>query len=552
MSNRILQAGKSAFRLGLSVGLFVLMALLLLLTMQLGPRATAAEFSRQANRSTAAVIDAAQQITPALAITYTLSADINTCGAESNLAAPLNAAIRHCLLVQNTGNVTLTQHTLSVPALKINQTFNFVLPPNSSMLLGSNGPNPTGVISTLGVYNVTGDLRSEATFTSSTADAQSAIASAAAEITEEGDASVLLYKRAGNTPDVCGTVGGVSANTPIYFCFVIFNIGNQTLQDHIINDDQLDFSEEHSVLIAPGERFTFTNQILEEQFGSIDALGPINVTASMTNVINYTGRTLEGFTVRGTAEAAVDLIPTLSTPPTITPTPTPTNTSPPAPTATNTHVPGSRDPTPFPTFTPGPTLSPTPVLLSPTPTPVSPLPTPPATPTTRLVLAVDTPTPAIPIVPPEVLAANTTATAQSIEATNVAAQTAQQVALNQAALSPAATPSETPAPLPVEPTATETPTATPTETPTATPTDVLAAVALLQTPIDPLRPIETAPPAPTPDAMLLMARAIDMGILAAGGIWFACGSILFFGMAVWWRVSISGSRRARFQLVRRS
>ena len=549
----IFQPARAAFSFGLSLVLFTTLLLTLLFIMQIGnaQAAAPAESSAATGRSAPAAMAATRQITPALAITYTVSADVDACGDASSLTAPLGAAIHHCVFVQNTGNLTLTRHTLSIPALEVNQAFDFTLPPNASLLIGNALETTAGVSATLGTYTLNNNLLSEATFTSDTEDAQSVTASATAEVTTDGDASVLLYKRAGNTPDVCGTIGGVSPGTEIYYCFVIYNIGSQTLQEHAIVDNQLGFTKDFSFPIAPGERFTFTNQILADQFGIADALGPVVVTQSITNVLNYTGQTLEGFTVMGTAEAAIDLIPVQNTPPTITPTPTPTNTSPPAPTATNTHVPGSRDPTPFPTFTPAPTASPTPVPVSPTPMPVSPLPTPTATATTRLVLAVDTPTPAITIVPPEVLAANATATALSIQATTVAAQPAQQLAANPVNNSPLPTPTETPLPVPVEPTATETATSTPTATPTATPTDVLAAVAALQTPIDPLRPVETAPPAPPPDAMLIMARAIDMGILAAGGIWFACGSLLFFGVAgLVAGLYFRQQERSRFQLVR--
>lgn len=552
MTDPIPQPSGGSRRIWLSLGLFISFALPLLLVMQLGRPAAAmsAELVSRGRHAPAVSIVAARQITPALTITYTLSADVDICGVESTLTAPLSAAIHHCLFVKNTGAVTFTQHTLSVPALGINQPFNFTLPPNASMTIGNSAVSTSGISATMGVFNVTDNLLSEATLSSTTADAQSVTASASAAITTEGDASVLLYKRAGNTPDVCGTIGAVIANTDVYYCFVIYNIGNQTLNVHDINDDLVDFTETLEFPIAPGQRYTLTQQILADQFGLPGELGPHNIASATTNVMNYKGKTLEGFTVIGTAEATIDLIAPLNTPPTATPIPTATNTSPPPPTATNTRVPGSRDPTPFPTFTPGPTLSPTPVPLSPTPTPVSPLPTPTATATTRLVLAVDTPTPAVTVVPPQVLAANATATAQSIQATNVAAQPAQQVAANPADAA-AAIPTETPSPQPVEPTATATLTATPTQTPTATPTDVLAAIALLQTPMDAQRPIETAPPAPTPDAMLIMARAVDMGILAASGIWFACGSLLFFGMAgLVAGLYFRQQERSRFALVR--
>lgn len=495
-------------------------------------------------------VAAARQITPALAITYTVGADVDFCAAESSVTAPLGSSVHHCLFVQNTGEVTLTNHRLSVPALNIEQTFEYMLPPNASMTIGRDSITTQGVDAALGLFDIASNLTSDLTFSSTTMDEQNVQETTTATVSVVGDASVLLFKRAGNAPDVCGTTTAVSQNTEVYFCFVIYNIGDQTLQQHYVDDPLIDFVDDFDYDIAPGQRLTLTAQLVEEQFGLVGVLGPVLVTGTLTNIMDYRGVTSEGFSVIGSAEHTIELLPALNQPPTVTPTPTPSNTFTPVPTPTHTRS-TSTDPTPFPTFTPAPTLSPTSVPLPPTVTPVSPLPTPTATPTTRLVLAVDTPTPAVPSVPPEVLAANATATAQSLQATSVAAQPAQELALNPAANSPLPTPTVTLTLAPVEPTATETPSPTATETPSPTPTDVLAAVALLQTPLDPLRPIETAPPAPTPDTMLFLAQAVDMGIIAVGGIWFACGSLFFFGVAgLVAGLYFRQQERSRFQLVR--
>lgn len=198
----------------------------------------------------------------------------------------------------------------------------------------------------------------------------------------------------------------------------------------------------------------------------------------------------------------------------ITPTLTPTLT-PVTPSSTSTPLPTSTRPTTTPTWTWTPTF---------TPWPTSPLPTPTGTPT------------------PFGLGTAVITTPSSLDSpldANAAAVATQTMMAQEMTLTAQVTPTPTwtfvpqgdsplPTPPEVQPTDTVTPgdAVTPEDTPPA-----VAVIVVTPAPEDEQRPVNTPAPTPTLNAALFAARIIDSAIAAAGWIWFALGSLLFFTVA---------------------
>jgi hypothetical protein len=64
---------------------------------------------------------------PSIVVTKTVGLDANTCATTSNIAAPYNSFVTYCYTMVNTGNVTVTNHTVDDDKLG-NLLNNFVFP----------------------------------------------------------------------------------------------------------------------------------------------------------------------------------------------------------------------------------------------------------------------------------------------------------------------------------------------------------------------------------------------------------------------------------------
>lgn len=478
------------------------------------------------------------------ALTKTVGVRVSGCAQHSDTVVPDGATTRFCIVIANTGNMPLVRHTLADPALALTTTFAYTLSPAQTLTLTHSALPDLGIDGSLMLEEVTRSLTNTVYYTATTppnfaatgVDTASGVATATVSLAE---ASVRFTATVGTDPSLCSgdvdfTVSG--PGVPLYNCAILHNTGNVTITRHTLAQPERNRFTEFERTLAPGEILSVTNGLLQT-LGGTDVLGPFTLAdgtnLTLNNVLVYTGTTSldlgrEGETrTYTTTVSASSVARTASTPSptptwTFTPRPTSTGQPPPASTATPTWTPASPLPTPdlagAQQATPAPTPTPTrSYAISLLETPTSPALSPLATPT------------------PPVDAA----------ATEEAQLTLAALTATSAALSPLATPSPTESATPfptqtVEPTATVSPTADAivivvTNTPEATPG---------------VRPIELPPPAPTPDYLLIAARAFDSVIMTATWIWFAVGSLVFFVVAgVLAGLSFRQNERQRYDLL---
>jgi hypothetical protein len=485
-------------------------------------------------------------VNPNMEVKTTVGAGDGGCADTATYRARQGTRAQFCVRVKNTGDTPLSALQVTVtsqPANAINVTGTITSHPLLPLA-------PDGVLDIFDTGAFNGQLTGSLVITSGavTVTATSTVRATTIDgfpITPPNSTAVMSVGRADvaltasvNTAAECGTATSISplVNQPFYYCLRVQNTGSVPLTNHVIRSATPPISVTFTYPLEPQASMAVTNDFLKG-IGQPEVMGPriYTSTATISTSFAYTASNAAGFVVtkNSSAVSAGVVVPTA----TLTPTPRPTDEDP-----TNT---------PWPTLTPTPSWTPLPTS-TPTWTPV----TPSATPTHDWAasnIATPTPNPA--------LAAG--APIPDVNATNAAAQMTAAAAATNAA--PGATsPLETPTPFfeqsPLDPFATPdtldvalppgTPTPhalffMPTATSTITPTAVAAA--------RPFAPPAAPPPAPSgasSGAGLFLANVFDATVAAAGLIWFAAGTVIFFGAAgimaaLIWRDAARGRARRR-------
>jgi hypothetical protein len=449
------------------------------------------------------------------------------CADSTTYRARQGTRVQFCVRVRNTGDTPIAALQVTVASQPAN-TISVAGTISSHALLPL---APGGVLDIFDTSAFGGQLTGSLVITSGavTVTATSTVRATTTDgfpVTPPNATAVMSVGRADatltasiNTAAECSTGTSISplVNQPFYYCLRVQNTGTVPLEQHVIRSVTPRIAVTFTYPLQPQATIAITNGFLTA-LSQPAVMGP-HVYTSTTTVSTgfaYTATNSAGFTVTktsGTVSAGVTV-------PTATPTPTWTPTEDPP---TNT---------PWPTLSPTPTWTPFPTS-TPTWTPV----TPSATPTrdwNASFIATPTPNPAL-------QAAG--APVPDFNATNVAVQMTADAAATNAALGMGATsPLETPfyEQSPFDPYATpdtlgmalplDTPTPRalffmPTPTSTITPT-----VGATPRPLD-LPGEGAAPPAAPSGAGPFLASVFDATLAAAGLMWFAAGTVIFFGAA---------------------
>jgi hypothetical protein len=305
-------------------------------------------------------------VNPVLNVTKTVGQDRTTCSTARFLRVPSGQSISFCITLQNTGDITLTSHTIADTPLSINATINYTLPPGGSLAI-----LPTN-LGTLGITNgslerssVTSAFANNVSVTSRTLSALTATGASTATV-DIGNTTVRFTKTVSTQPEDCSKTNTIQVQpgTKVYYCVAIQNTGVINLTTHQLTEANLSIDVTFQYDLAPGATLFVTNDFLARNnlpivFGPFEIHPRFGTANVIGNTMTYKGSAPGGFSVSATAGTTA----------TYPPTPTNTATSRPNPTSTNT--PG---PTSTPTFTPIP-QSPTP-SVTPTFTPITPTPTP--------------------------------------------------------------------------------------------------------------------------------------------------------------------------------
>lgn len=331
-----------------------------------------------------------KQQTPSIAVDKTVGTDPSECATTSDITVGPNTDVYYCFKIRNTGNVGLTQHTLTDPQLSftnqiINGTVAALEPAESLTIQNSNldeyGLNADQLRKTIATTTVNVVTVVSLSGTTTVTNTDSAL------VTVNSTDFVITNLLASNRPDRCGGTTQVTAGSDIYYCLQITNIGSQPLTTYALSDLSSGFSEQMTDEIGASETIEYTAEFMQSLYPETTSFGPLTVNDIVTTTIDFLGTFADGTEISNSATSVVTIVEPQSIP--SSPTPTATHTVTPTATSTLTTVPtGTRTPkpsTPFPTFTATstptltPTLTPTPTLTltaTPTPTLVSPLPTP--------------------------------------------------------------------------------------------------------------------------------------------------------------------------------
>lgn len=472
---------------------------------------------------------------PSAMVGLTVGRDAATCAADATVLAPNATPLSFCITIVNTGDTTLTTHTIRLPTMSISNTISATLPPDDVLRITAANAASYG-LPTLTMASLTATLTPQLSVVSSTANgflAPSATASATLTLGKPTTSLVTNPSLTESCPAATQVTLAVVVNAPIYHCLRLTNSGNVILTQHSITLASPAKSAVLNLPLAVGATLVISNGTLVGR-GLPAILGPIAASTALTSTYTVVSAAAGGFQSSSTSSAKV----TVSTP-----TNTPVNTATASPTvATNT---------PLPTWTPWPTLSPTP-SWTPSMTPVPPTPT--NTPSWAL-SNLATPTPRPPGFDPNLQPmptdpfgmtnpgfANSPLATPDFNATLLAQQTLDAAFAGQSPLetpafvSPLATPgapfappdpaAEAAAALAAAQAATQTAAqavaATLTAAPSATPTP---------TPTPTVRPL-SLPAMPNAGAAAgIFGEVLRSTAAAAGLIFFVLGVMIFFGVA---------------------
>lgn len=544
-------------------------------------------------------------VNPSVNVVKTVGQDLATCPTTRTTRVPSGQSASFCISIQNTGDITLTRHTINDQPLSLVATFNYTLAPQQTLNIVQNNLQQLGITGSLQRTGLTSAFANNVTYTGFGVNNIQATGASTATV-DIGNTTVRMTKTVSTEPEDCSKSSTITLNpgTRVYYCVIIENTGAVTLTHHELTENYLSIDVKFDYPLPPREKLFVTNDFLARNnqpivFGPFEVHPKYGSNDVIENTMNYRGSSPEGFVVATSAGATVIYPNTPTNTPTDRPDPTSTPTPGPTNTPTFTPIPQSPTPTLTPTFTPE-TPSPTPtrsyaISLLQTPTPRSqvagipggnPLdqqqlpPTPtidPNLPTpfpgqlppgqdpvlaTATQIAVDATTTAV--------AATTTAIAATATAAQFAIDSAQATALAETQVivpdSPLPTPTIDPS-LPQEGGSSGLPVVPGLETPTAIPTATPPLVVSIETPMpgadltvlppvvtavvgtetpgvvvlvvtntpetgqalsEGQRPIEYPTPTHTPDFVMAAARTFDTAVTTLGWLWFLVGSLIFF------------------------
>ncbi len=235
-------------------------------------------------------VTACQPVAPAITVEKTVGTDPNTCASTGNISVLEGTEVTYCYTVQNTGDITLTNHTVEDSELgTLLANFPFSLVPNASAFF-------TASVTPLAtVTNVV-------TWTANIPNTQvSAVGTDTATVTViPVQSTIAVTKTVGTDPTSCATSSTIAVpyGTTVYYCYAIENTGNVTYTTHTIDDSVLgNLATNLPYALAPSATYWFTAEY------TLD-------TTAVTNIVTWTASTDLGQSATGTASATVTGQPT--------------------------------------------------------------------------------------------------------------------------------------------------------------------------------------------------------------------------------------------------
>jgi hypothetical protein len=189
---------------------------------------------------------------PSLRLEKTAGTDPGSCGTSDSLPVNYSATVTYCYQIRNTGNVTLTRHTLVDNRLgTLLSDYSFTLAPGASAFLTHSALLTATTINT-------------ATWTASNPGPTNVV-SATSYATVTVLPPLSLEKTVGLEPSVCATTDAVTVTLPamVTYCYKITNTGTLTFTRHTLVDNRLGtVLSDFPFTLAPGASAFLTQSAL--------------------------------------------------------------------------------------------------------------------------------------------------------------------------------------------------------------------------------------------------------------------------------------------------
>ncbi len=223
---------------------------------------------------------------PEVSLQKTVGTDPLACAATDAITVSEGTDVTYCFEVTNTGNVTLTQHTLADSELgTLLDDFNYSLTPGASVFITSTANITQTVVNTA----------DWTAFNPGPTDVVTATDTATVTVLQP---EVSLQKTVGTDPLVCAATDSISVDegTDVTYCFEVTNTGNVTLTQHTLADSELGtLLDDFSYTLSPGASafITSTVQITQTTVNTATWTafnpGPVDTAeASDTATVNVT------------------------------------------------------------------------------------------------------------------------------------------------------------------------------------------------------------------------------------------------------------------------
>lgn len=226
-------------------------------------------------------------VTPAHAQSVVITKTVGTeagCPPAQEVTVPVGTRVNYCVKIHNTSQMTFTQPVLRITDPTLGATY--VMTP-SSLPPGVMFDRTSANISRFGqvrhLVSVTNTAYMTMTVQGNVVATAQSTARAHLVAPAPLDARVLITKTVGLVPGLCATGNQVVINrgVPVYYCFVVTNVGNVPFTRYVYNDVQLQISGASTTdTFWPGDTITRTNTYTDWA-----KLGPVTPTVSITNTV---------------------------------------------------------------------------------------------------------------------------------------------------------------------------------------------------------------------------------------------------------------------------
>lgn len=217
-----------------------------------------------------------------ITLTKTVGTSHDVCANTSEITFPPGGGTAvYCYTIENTGDVTLTHHTLYD-----NRIGNILIAFPYNLVIGASAFITVAADITQTTVNI-------AEWTA-TLDALSVIAGDTATVTV-GVASIVMTKTVGLVPDVCAATDHLSvvSGSTVYYCYTVRNTGDAAFELHDLEDDKLG-------TVFNGLSFTLSPGAF------INSVAPGYVVPSITGTTLVNTAVWTAYNVRGPSATARD------------------------------------------------------------------------------------------------------------------------------------------------------------------------------------------------------------------------------------------------------